>query len=82
MVLLFKKLRPSVTDDSVNYIHFESDCVVHPKHSFDSAGILHLIAFFSFILQKLCFMQTSLTVFIIAMCSLSVLSFVVFIFDF
>lgn len=58
MVLHFKKLRPSVADDSVNCIYFEPDCVVYPKHGFDSADILHLITFFSFILQKLYFMQT------------------------
>ena len=55
MVLLFKKLRPSVADDGVNYTHFEADCIVHPKHGFDSTGILHLVTFFSFILQKMCF---------------------------
>lgn len=62
MALLFKKLGPSVTDDNVNYIHFESDCVVHPKHSFDSAGISYFITFFFFYLQKLYFMQTSLII--------------------
>lgn len=53
MVLLFRKLRPPVTDDNANYISFESDCIVHPKLSFDSSGILHLITLFYFILQKL-----------------------------
>ena len=71
MVLLFKKLRPSVTDDGVNYIHFESNCVVHLKHRFDSTGILHLISFFSFILQKLSFMQTSLVILTTNICSFS-----------